>query len=30
MEKANRWKGKSIGMPKKGISYCISLISVGI
>ena len=22
-EKANRWKGKSIGMPKKGVSYCI-------
>ncbi len=20
MEKANRWKGKSIGMPKKGVS----------
>ena len=23
MEKANRWKGKSIGMPKNGVSYCI-------
>nr|WP_320976820.1 hypothetical protein [Bacteroides intestinalis] len=23
MEKANRWKGKSIGMPKNGASYCI-------
>ncbi|RHE93049.1 hypothetical protein DW712_07975 [Bacteroides intestinalis] len=23
MEKTNRWKGKSIVMPKNGVSYCI-------
>ena len=23
MKKAKRWEGKSIGMPKKGVSYCI-------
>ena len=22
MEKANRWKGKNIRMPKKEVSYC--------
>ncbi|EDV07475.1 hypothetical protein BACINT_00251 [Bacteroides intestinalis DSM 17393] len=27
MEKANRWKGKSIGMPKKRVSYWRKFIS---